>query len=97
AFSFAWLPSRLVAQTAQGVTGVVVVAHGGDSAWNARVVDAARAAQTGGPVEVSFLMGPGAGRARFQDAVARLEAAGVAEIAVVPLLASSHSEHFEQI
>lgn len=77
--------------------GTVVVAHGGDSLWNALVVDAARAARPGGPVEVSFLMGPAAKRTRFQDAVARLQESGADRIAVVPLLVSSHSGHYDQI
>lgn len=77
--------------------GTVVIAHGGDSLWNARVHEIAEGAQTGGPVEVSFLMGPAAKTSRFQDAVARLERAGVSEIVVVPVLVSSHSGHYEQI
>jgi sirohydrochlorin ferrochelatase len=89
--------SRAYAQTGRGLAGTVVIAHGGDSAWNARVIDAAKAAKTGGPVEVSFLMGPAAKDARFQDAVGRLEAKGVDEIVVVPMLVSSHSGHYEQI
>ena len=75
----------------------IVVAHGGDSLWNSRVIDAARAARTGGPVEVSFLMGPAAKATRFQDVVAKLEASGAREITVVPMLVSSHSGHFDQI
>ena len=77
--------------------GTIVIAHGGDSVWNSHVIDAARSAKTGGPVEVSFLMGPAAKTTRFQDAVARLEKAGVREIVVVPMLVSSHSGHYEQI
>lgn len=80
-----------------GAQGTIVIAHGGDSLWNSHVIDAARAARTGGPVEVSFLMGPAAKASRFQDVVARLEATGAREITVVPLLVSSHSGHFEQI
>ena len=89
--------SAVNAQTTQRVVGTIVVAHGGDSTWNALVFDAARAARTGGPVEVSFLMGPAARTTRFQDAVARLERQGVGAIAVVPLLVSSHSGHYDQI
>jgi sirohydrochlorin cobaltochelatase len=77
--------------------GTIIVAHGGGPEWNERVTAIAEQANTGGPVEVSFLMGPGARSARFQDAVRRLEAQGVAEIVVVPMLVSSHSGHFEQI
>ena len=80
-----------------GAQGTIVVAHGGDSLWNARVIQVAREARTGGPVEVSFLMGPAASATRFQDIVAKLEAAGVREIAVVPMLVSSYSGHFDQI
>ncbi|MDH5234584.1 MAG: hypothetical protein OEW77_06460 [Gemmatimonadota bacterium] len=82
---------------APGTVGTLVVAHGGDSTWNAAVLSTAGAAQTGGPVEVSFLMGPAASTTRFQDAVARLERAGSSAIVVVPLLVSSHSGHYEQV
>lgn len=77
--------------------GTIVVAHGASPEWNAQVQEVARRAQTGGPVEVSFLMGPGAKAHRFQDAAKRLAEAGVREIVVVPLLVSSHSGHYEQI
>ena len=90
------LAGTLSAQSAASV-GTILIAHGGDSTWNAGVMAAAQAARTGGPVEVSFLMGPGATTTRFQDAVARLERAGVSRIVVVPLLVSSHSGHYEQI
>jgi sirohydrochlorin cobaltochelatase len=77
--------------------GTIVVAHGGDSLWNSYVLEAVRNARTGGPVEVSFLMGPAARTTRFQDVVAKLERSGVSEIVVVPLLVSSHSGHVEQV
>ena len=80
-----------------GAQVTILVAHGGDSLWNAHVIEAARAARTGGRVEVSFLMGPAAKTHRFQDVVARLETAGAREIVVVPMLVSSHSGHFDQI
>ena len=75
-------------RTATATIGTIIIAHGGDSAWNARVHDVARQTTTGGPVEVSFLMGPEAKTARFQDAVARLEAKGSTAIVVVPVLVS---------
>jgi sirohydrochlorin cobaltochelatase len=90
-------PYALAAAQSFGRVGTVVIAHGGDSLWNSHVIDAARAARTGGPVEVSFLMGPAAARARFQDAVARLERAGVDSIVVVPVLVSSFSGHYDQL
>jgi sirohydrochlorin cobaltochelatase len=86
----------LVAQTSATV-GTVLIAHGGDSLWNAGVLDVAAKANTGGPVQVSFLMGAAAKTHRFQDAVAKLEAAGAQRIVVVPMLVSSHSGHYEQI
>lgn len=78
-------------------TGTVVIAHGGDAGWNQPVLDAARGADTGGPVAVSFLMGDSAAAYRFQDAVRSLVEQGAERIVVVPLLASSHSGHYEQI
>ena len=82
---------------AQHRVGTIVVAHGGDSLWNALVLDAAKGAKTGGPVEVSFLMGPAAKASPFQNVVARLEKAGISEIVVVPMLVSSYSGHYEQV
>lgn len=89
------LPSPAAAQGAR--VGTLILAHGGDRGWNDQVRAVAAQVRTGGPVEVSFLMGPEAPRHRFQDAAARLAAAGAAEIVVVPLLVSSHSGHYEQI
>jgi sirohydrochlorin ferrochelatase len=88
--------SRPAAANAQSV-GTIVIAHGGDSLWNATVRRSIAGANTGGPVELSFLMGPEAAHARFQDAVTRLEKQGVSEIVVVPLLVSSFSGHYDQI
>ena len=80
-----------------GRVGTVIVAHGGDSLWNSRVLGVAQAVRTSGPVEVSFLMGPAAQRTRFQDAVARLRSQNVSEVVVVPMLVSSYSGHYDQI
>src|SRR5690606_33823177 len=77
--------------------GTVIIAHGGGPEWNAHVEHVAGLVETGGPVEVSYLMGPGAKTHRFQDAVARLVAAGASRVVVVPVLMSSHSGHYEQI
>ena len=60
--------SQLAAQEG-GTVGTVVIAHGGGAEWNQPVLDAARGADTGGPVDVSFLMGDSAHVYRFQDAV----------------------------
>ena len=88
---------RIVHRFDTATIGTIIIAHGGDSVWNSRVHEVARRTKTGGPIEVSFLMGPGAKAARFQDAVARLEARGVSEIIVVPMLVSSYSGHYDQI
>jgi sirohydrochlorin ferrochelatase len=77
--------------------GTVVIAHGGGADWNGPVIEAARNADTGGPVAVSFLMGDSAAAYRFQDAVAAVIDQGAERVVVVPLLASSHSGHYEQI
>lgn len=77
--------------------GTLIVAHGGDSTWNALVKETAAQLRLRGPVEVSFLMGPEARTSTFQDAIARLVQEGSKEIVAVPLLISSHSGHYEQI
>lgn len=77
--------------------GTVIIAHGGGPEWNAQVREIAKLVRTGGPVEVSFLMGAEAKTTRFQDAVAKLEAQRVSEVVVVPLLVSSHSGHYDQL
>ncbi len=77
--------------------GTIVIAHGGDTLWNATVQQSVASANSGGPVAVSFLMGPGAARARFQDVVARLEKQGVLQIVVLPRLVSGFNGHYDQI
>jgi sirohydrochlorin cobaltochelatase len=92
-----FLADRAAAQSPPSPVGTLIVAHGGDPGWNARVVEVAGQVRTGGPVEVSFLMGPGAKASGFDAAVERLARSGVERIVVVPLLVSSHSGHYEQI
>lgn len=81
----------------QQQVGTVLIAHGGDERWNSQVLDVASSAKTGGPVLVSFLMGPAAEHHRFQDAVDSLARLGISDVAVVPMLVSSHSGHYDQI
>ena len=99
--SFASIFAALLApasdQLAAQKSGTVIIAHGGDERWNSQVLEVAAAARTGGPVLVSFLMGPAAKTHRFQDAVDSLATLGVSDVAVVPMLVSSHSGHYDQI
>ena len=74
-----------------------MIAHGGGPAWDAQVETVAGLVKTGGPVEVSFLMGPGAKDHRFQDAAKRLADQGVSEIVVVPVLVSTGSVSREKL
>jgi sirohydrochlorin ferrochelatase len=76
------------AQTASAVTGVLLLAHGGQPEWNERVVDAARRVNETMPTEVAFGM---ATRANIQSAIDRLASRGVTEVVAVPLFVSSHS------
>lgn len=97
-FMLALLAAPATSQAQQtGSVGTIIIAHGGGEEWNAQVESVAALVNTGGPVELSYLMGPGAKTHRFQDAVARLSAAGASRIVVVPMLMSSHSGHYEQI
>jgi sirohydrochlorin ferrochelatase len=80
-----------------GKVGTLLIAHGASAEWNGKVEALAAQAHTGGPVAVSYLMGPAAATHRFQDAASKLVAEGATEIVVVPLLVSSHSGHYDQI
>jgi sirohydrochlorin ferrochelatase len=97
------LPSVVAAQprVVERTTGVLLVAHGATPAWNGLVDSLAtlvrRRGTVAGPVAVTFLMGEGAAKHRFQDAVAELKRAGASRVVVVPLLVSSFSGHYEQI
>jgi sirohydrochlorin cobaltochelatase len=68
--------------------GILLLAHGGASDWNERVLDLARAIDQTQPVEVAFGM---ASRPAIQAAVDKLVARGVTSIAAVPMFISSHS------
>jgi CbiX protein len=71
-----------------GDTGILLLAHGGDVNWNARVLDLASKVNEHQPVEVALGM---ATRRTIQSAVDRLEARGVTDIVAVPLFISSSS------
>ena len=89
--------AALLAAPARAQVGTLIIAHGGDRGWNDQVRAVAAEVRTGGPVQISFLMGPEAPQHRYGDAVKRLVEAGARRIVVVPLLVSSHSGHYEQI
>ncbi len=90
------LSTAALAQT-PGSTGVILVAHGAGPEWNGLIRRVAGEVRFQGPVEVSFLMGAEAGTTAIPDIVDRYKAKGIRRIVVVPLLVSSHSEHYQQI
>ena len=77
--------------------GLLVVAHGADSGWNAGVRQVVGQVQWQGPVELAFLMGEEAETASWNAALTRLEAAQLDSIVVVPLMVSSYGAHTRQI
>lgn len=78
--------------------GLLVVAHGADSGWNARVEQSVREVRwESGPARLAYLMGPGAQTASWDRATRELVAAGAKSIVVVPLMVSSRGEHVTQI
>ena len=68
--------------------GLLLMAHGGSTEWNGRVVDAVAPLRAEYPVEVAFGM---ADAVSIQDAIGRLEARGVRRIGVVRLFISGES------
>jgi sirohydrochlorin cobaltochelatase len=68
--------------------GVLLLAHGGNPQWNARVTELAAQVDKTRPTEVAFGM---ATRANIQAAIDRLTGRGVKEIVAVPLFVSSWS------
>ena len=69
-------------------TGVLLLAHGGSTAWDDNVHAIAKEVDRTIATEVALGM---ATRANIQSAVDRLEARGVTAIVAVPLFVSSHS------
>lgn len=77
--------------------GLLVVAHGADSGWNARVRATVSQVVWDGPVRLAYLMGPEAHAASWSAGVTALERAGIDSLVVVPLMVSSYGAHFQQI
>jgi sirohydrochlorin ferrochelatase len=80
--------AMLLAKASFAGPGVLLLAHGGNPEWNARVTALAVQVDRSRPTEVAFGM---ATRANIQAAVDRLVARGVTEIVAVPLFVSSWS------
>jgi sirohydrochlorin ferrochelatase len=78
----------LTRTTYAGESGILLLAHGGNAEWNARVTELAAQVDKSTPTEVAFGM---ATRANIQAAVDRLAARGVTAIVAVPLFVSSWS------
>lgn len=79
-------------------TGLVIVAHGADEAWNVRVRETAALIRwPHGPVRVAFLMGAEAKTASWDSAVAQVQREGVKAIVAVPFMVSSYGSHVRQI
>lgn len=92
------LVATTLARWGHAQTGLVVVAHGADSAWNAKVREVVAGVEwPHGPQAVAFLMGAEAHTAGWDSAVARLARGGATSGVVVPLLVSSFSGHYRQV
>ena len=85
------------AASAQGKTGLLVVAHGANPAWNARVRATVAQVKWDGPVTVAFLMGAEADSAGWDAGVREIARLGADQIVAVPLMVSSHGAHYRQI
>ena len=90
AFLLAVGPGSTVAaqETSDASIGVLVMAHGGEAAWNDTVLAAVAPLQRQLPVAVALGM---ADRAALQAAIAELEAAGVQRAVVVRMFVSGAS------
>lgn len=99
--SLACLASPAVSHAQQSATttpGLLIVAHGADSVWNARVSEVVSQVNWSGPVELAFLMGDAALSGQgWNEALGRIEASGVERVVVVPLMVSTHGSHTRQI
>lgn len=86
------IPSALLAQT-----GLLVVAHGADSGWNARVNQTVSQVHWNGPVATAFLMGSESATSGWNQGVSELVRAGAQRIVVVPLMVSTDGGHVRQV
>ncbi|MEO8453220.1 MAG: CbiX/SirB N-terminal domain-containing protein, partial [Gemmatimonadota bacterium] len=91
------LAALAVPAIASAQTGLLVVGHGAGPAWNARVRATVAQVRWDGPVATAFLMGPEAGSAGWEAAVAELVNSGARSVVVVPLMISSCGDHYRQV
>lgn len=78
--------------------GLIVVAHGADSAWNAGVRQTVSEVRwTRGPVRTAWLMGPDAATESWDRAVEALQKEGVERIVAVPFMVSTFGSHVRQV
>jgi len=84
----------LIVPSLTAQTGLLVVAHGADSAWNARVqATMAQVRWSDGPVRLASMMGPEAETASMETQSRALATAGARRVVVVPLMVSSFGGH----
>lgn len=88
----------LLPTPAHSQTGLLVVAHGANPAWNARVRETVATVEwKEGPVATAFLMGPESTGSGWKEAAQSLVNAGARELIVVPLMVSSFGGHYDQV
>lgn len=88
--SLGWSLACSPGNAAEDDFGVLVMAHGGGTEWNAGVLETVAPLRTQYPIEVAFGM---ADAFSLQEAADRLQAQGVDHIAVVKLFISGESWH----
>ncbi|MGP8320401.1 MAG: sirohydrochlorin chelatase [Methanosarcinaceae archaeon] len=90
------LVAPAIAAEDQEKYGVLVIAHGSPSeSWCAPIRDAVAEVDLPYPVELGFL--EFVPNETINDAVEKLDAAGVTNIIAIPLFISSHSSHIQEI
>lgn len=89
-------PAAMAAHPVDAKIGLMLMAHGGDDAWNRTVLDAVEPIQNDMPVEVAFGM---AAAETIQQSAEKLERRGAKRIVVVRLFISGDSfvDRTEQI
>jgi len=90
-------PSTFAGTESGNRTALLVVAHGSrDTNWNARVIETVERLDWPGPKGVAFLTGKPPEHA-LPRVASQLDQSAVRRIAVIPLLISSFSDHYEEI